>query len=128
MCPANFDRMMGMPVNPSPGPPVTLTSPVTGVSTSRAMYKPLTGAALILRRYTANWAAPDDRKVNPWDLNEPDLTDPRPQFARPILMNTHLNCSASTSHGTTARSKESWNSNFAFARRHASCSKTRPHP
>jgi plastocyanin len=75
VCPANFDRMMGMPVNPSPGPPVTLTSPVTGASTSRTMYKPLTGDALILRRYTANWAAPDDRKVNPWDLNEPDPTD-----------------------------------------------------
>ena len=30
--------------------------------------------ALILRRYTANWASPDDRKVNPWDLNEPDPT------------------------------------------------------
>jgi hypothetical protein len=29
------------------------------------------GEALILRRYTADWAAPDDRKVNPWDLNEP---------------------------------------------------------
>jgi plastocyanin/FtsP/CotA-like multicopper oxidase with cupredoxin domain len=75
VCPANFDRMMGTAVNPSPGPPVTLTSPVTGVSTSRTMYKPLTGDALILRRYTANWGAPDDRKVNPWDLNEPDPTD-----------------------------------------------------
>ena len=31
--------------------------------------------ALILRRYTANWAAPDDRKVNPWDINELDPTD-----------------------------------------------------
>ncbi len=30
--------------------------------------------ALVYRRYTANWAAPDDRKVNPWDLNEPDPT------------------------------------------------------
>jgi hypothetical protein len=30
--------------------------------------------ALILRRYKANWANPDDRKVNPWDLNEPDPT------------------------------------------------------
>lgn len=30
------------------------------------------GQALILRHYTANWAAPDDRKINPWDLNEPD--------------------------------------------------------
>jgi FtsP/CotA-like multicopper oxidase with cupredoxin domain len=39
------------------------------------MYKPLTEDALILRRYTPNWAAPDDRKINPWDLNEPDPTD-----------------------------------------------------
>src|SRR5437660_11965731 len=44
------------------------------------MYKPLmdgtsVGEALILRRYAANWAAPDDRKVNPWDLNEMDPTD-----------------------------------------------------
>jgi plastocyanin/FtsP/CotA-like multicopper oxidase with cupredoxin domain len=75
VCPANFDRMMGMEVNPTPGPPVTLTSPVTGVSTSRTMYKPLSSDALIVRRYTPNWAAPDDRKVNPWDLNEPDPTD-----------------------------------------------------
>ena len=30
--------------------------------------------ALILRRYTKDWAAPDDRKINPWDLNEPDPT------------------------------------------------------
>ena len=36
--------------------------------------------ALVYRRYTANWAAPDDRKVNPWDLNEPEPNwgyDPR---------------------------------------------------
>lgn len=55
LCPNNIDRMMGAPVSPS-GPP----------------FKPLQGDALILRRYTANWAAPDDRKVNPWDMNEPD--------------------------------------------------------
>jgi plastocyanin len=52
------------------------------------MFKPLTdkdGAidALILRRYkpptkknqSDAWTVPDDRKVNPWDLNEPDPTD-----------------------------------------------------
>lgn len=27
---------------------------------------------MILRRYTANWAVPDDRKINPWDHNQPD--------------------------------------------------------
>jgi plastocyanin len=57
VCPNNIDRMMGMPISSS-GPP----------------FKPLAKDALILRRYTANWAAPDDRKVNPWDLNEPDPT------------------------------------------------------
>jgi hypothetical protein len=36
------------------------------------MYKPLPNDALLLRRYTVNWAAPDDRKINPWDINEPD--------------------------------------------------------
>src|SRR5215469_7662592 len=53
VCPNNIDRMMGAP---PPGPP----------------FLPLDADALILRNYTANWAAPDDRKVNPWDMNEPD--------------------------------------------------------
>jgi FtsP/CotA-like multicopper oxidase with cupredoxin domain len=43
----------------------------------------MTGHALILRRYrppqqsdeSDAWTVPDDRKVNPWDLNEPDPTD-----------------------------------------------------
>ena len=52
------------------------------------MYNPLRDSAnvkdaLILRRYKppANpdrsdaWTVPDDRKLNPWDLNEPDPTD-----------------------------------------------------
>jgi plastocyanin/FtsP/CotA-like multicopper oxidase with cupredoxin domain len=77
--PNNIDRMTGLQIQAIPGnaPPVVkaLTSPVTGVATNRTMYKPLPEEALILRRYTANWAAPDDRKVNPWDLNEPDPTD-----------------------------------------------------
>lgn len=30
------------------------------------------GEALILRRYTVDWTAPDDRKINPWDINERD--------------------------------------------------------
>jgi plastocyanin/FtsP/CotA-like multicopper oxidase with cupredoxin domain len=30
---------------------------------------------LVLRRYTSRWEAPDDRKVNPWDINEPNPTD-----------------------------------------------------
>src|SRR5437763_16137839 len=62
---------------PGNGPPVVkvLTSPVTMVTTNRTMYKPLPEEALILRRYIAGWAAPDDRKVDPWDLNEPDPTE-----------------------------------------------------
>lgn len=61
---------------------VTLTSPVTNVSHQVRMFKPMTDNdgitikdALLLRRYTENWKEPDDRKVNPWDLNEPDPTD-----------------------------------------------------
>src|SRR5919112_2934480 len=61
---------------------VTLVSPVTGLSRMVRMFNPLRDEggndikdALILRRYTENWSSPDDRKVNPWDLNEPDPTD-----------------------------------------------------
>jgi FtsP/CotA-like multicopper oxidase with cupredoxin domain/plastocyanin len=78
--PRNIDRMTGKP--PKGGAPktVTLTSPVTGATTTRLMNMPIghedaLHSALILRRYTENWAAPDDRKVNPWDVNEPDPTD-----------------------------------------------------
>ncbi|HKC65646.1 MAG TPA: multicopper oxidase domain-containing protein [Pyrinomonadaceae bacterium] len=78
--PHRFDRMTGQDFN-SGSVLVNLTSPVTHATRSNVrMYKPLmdganVGEALILRRYTPNWAAPDDRKVNPWDLNEPDPTD-----------------------------------------------------
>ena len=37
-------------------------------------FRPASRDALLIRRYTANWAAPDDRPVNPWDLTEPDPT------------------------------------------------------
>jgi plastocyanin/FtsP/CotA-like multicopper oxidase with cupredoxin domain len=69
------NRMDGMPVNPAAAVARTLRSPITGVTRTVMMRKPLAGDALIFRRYTENWAAPDDRKVNPWDLNEPDPTD-----------------------------------------------------
>jgi FtsP/CotA-like multicopper oxidase with cupredoxin domain len=79
VAPNNIDRMTGEDMQQIPGgaAPVskTLISPVTNVTATRMMFRPLAGDALILRRYTANWAAPDDRKVNPWDLNEPDPTD-----------------------------------------------------
>jgi plastocyanin/FtsP/CotA-like multicopper oxidase with cupredoxin domain len=70
--PRGIDRMTN---NHFPPTPKTLTSPVTGVTRTRNMFNPLPEDALILRRYTENWAAPDDRKVNPWDLNEIDPSD-----------------------------------------------------
>jgi FtsP/CotA-like multicopper oxidase with cupredoxin domain len=78
--PHRFDRMTGDDYLVG-SKLVNLTSPVTLATRSNVrMYKPLmdganVGEALILRRYTKDWAAPDDRKVNPWDLNEPDPTD-----------------------------------------------------
>ena len=78
--PHRFDRMEGTDFNAG-SVLVNLTSPVThAVRNNIRMYKPImdgpnVGEALILRRYTANWAAPADRKVNPWDLNELDPTD-----------------------------------------------------
>ncbi len=78
ICPNNINRMTGQNLQTiTANAPVvnTLVSPVTNVTRTRTMFFPLGEDALILRRYTANWAAPDDRKVNPWDLNEPDPTD-----------------------------------------------------
>jgi FtsP/CotA-like multicopper oxidase with cupredoxin domain/plastocyanin len=78
LAPHNIDRMHGQTMEEAGfGAPVpkTLTSPETGVVRNPTMFKPLPEDALILRRYTEHWAAPDDRKVNPWDLNEPDPTD-----------------------------------------------------
>jgi len=95
-CPNNIDRMHGNTIEhvleEAGAPPitVTLTSPETGATTNRTMFLPVNRGnqmvtrgpkewqvidALILRRYTEDWQAPDDRKVNPWDLNEPDPTD-----------------------------------------------------
>lgn len=78
IAPNNIDRMTGqdMLAVTKTGPVIkTLISPETGAARMRTMYKPLSEDALLLRRYTENWAAPDDRKVNPWDLNEPNPTD-----------------------------------------------------
>ena len=72
--PTNINRMDGQQLVAS-AVNKNLLSPETMVTQMRSMFKPLTEEALILRRYTSNWAAPDDRKVNPWDLNEPDPTD-----------------------------------------------------
>jgi hypothetical protein len=48
--------------------------------------------APILRRYTANWAAPDDRRVNPWDLNEPDPTKTFGTIPGPVLEGCRPDC------------------------------------
>jgi plastocyanin/FtsP/CotA-like multicopper oxidase with cupredoxin domain len=96
-CPNNIDRMTGLDIQhregPAPMTNVTLASPSTGtVRNNVTMYRPLMrqdngqpviDEALILRRYkpptkhdnSDAWTVPDDRKVNPWDLNEPDPTD-----------------------------------------------------
>lgn len=36
------------------------------------LFKPLARDALIIRRYSPNWAAPADVMLNPWDVNEPN--------------------------------------------------------
>ncbi len=95
--PNNIDRMTGRNAHTITGKPselVTITSPNaagTGirVTHTRRMYAPLRDSAgkvmdaLIFRRYKApdpaagiaEWQVPDDRKVNPWDINEKDPTD-----------------------------------------------------
>ena len=69
-----IDRMRSVgTVGVGPLKTIQLTSPITGASRSEIVNRP--APALILRRYTEGWRRPDDRKVNPWDLNEPDPTD-----------------------------------------------------
>lgn len=90
--PHNIDRITGRDMKEATGKDpvdVTLKSPGTGLQTTRKMYNPIRDGdgnvkdALILRRYkpptqpdeSDAWTVPDDRKVNPWDLNELDPTD-----------------------------------------------------
>lgn len=85
--PHNIDRITGQDMKEATGKDpidVTLKSPGTGVTKLRKMYNPVRDGegkvtdALILRRYkpptmpdqSDAWTVPDDRKVNPWDLNE----------------------------------------------------------
>jgi hypothetical protein len=88
MSPRNVDRMAGNLTGATPAPMIfhardgSITYTIQG-------FNPLTLApgqaadALILRRYkppskpdkTDAWTIPDDRKVNPWDLNERDPRD-----------------------------------------------------
>jgi FtsP/CotA-like multicopper oxidase with cupredoxin domain/plastocyanin len=93
--PHNIDRITGLDIKETTGMDpvdVTISSPPTAatpVSKTRKMFNPLRDGdgkvkdALILRRYkppvkadkSDAWTVPDDRKVNPWDLNELDPTD-----------------------------------------------------
>jgi plastocyanin len=92
--PNNIDRMTGQDIKtrettsggPGPSPVnVTLKSAIGNPPRTVTMFKPLTIGgkvvdAVILRRYkppvqpdkSDAWTIPDDRKVNPWDLNEHD--------------------------------------------------------
>lgn len=92
VCPNNIDRMTGQNLKDREGKGqevVTLSSPGSGVVRKNVtMFRPLRKSdgtvddALILRRYkppkpdgSDAWTVPDDRKVNPWDINEQDPTD-----------------------------------------------------
>ncbi len=90
--PNNIDRMTGKTAQDITGQAskdIVISSPGTGVTKTRKMYAPLQDGsgniieALIFRRYKAPtlpdksdaWTVPNDRKVNPWDINEPNPTD-----------------------------------------------------
>src|SRR3954454_9940779 len=87
LSPHNIDRMSGQNMQTVTGQApatVTLTSMVAGTAPRMVtMFNPLRDGAnvidaLILRRYrppvlpdgSDAWTVPDDRKINPWDLNE----------------------------------------------------------
>jgi FtsP/CotA-like multicopper oxidase with cupredoxin domain/plastocyanin len=90
--PHNIDRMTGQDMKAVTGKDpvdVPLKLPGGAPGPTRRMYNPLRDPAgkvkdaLILRRYkpptkpdkSDAWTVPDDRKVNPWDLNELDPTN-----------------------------------------------------
>ncbi|MCI0478576.1 MAG: multicopper oxidase domain-containing protein [Anaerolineales bacterium] len=52
---------------------------------ANGMFMPLASQALIMRRYTANWAAPDDHAVNAWDVNEPQPAQTRGTIPGAVL-------------------------------------------
>ena len=81
--PRNIDRMLGVSVKDVTGVRPSrkaLEAPDGRTRFERDMFQPLLSDALILRRYqppqqtdlSDAWTVPDDRKVNAWDLNEPD--------------------------------------------------------
>ncbi len=91
--PHNIDRVTGQDMKEATGrDPVDVNLKLAGGAVgpaTRRMYNPLRDGdgnvrdALILRRYkppaqpdqSDAWTVPDDRKVNPWDLNELNPTD-----------------------------------------------------
>ena len=95
--PNNIDRITGQDIKtrettsggPGPDPVnVVLNSFIGGPPRTVTMFRPLNNGgkivdALILRRYkppvkpdkSDAWTIPDDRKINPWDLNEPDPSE-----------------------------------------------------
>src|SRR5690606_34171163 len=50
------------------------------------MYRPAAREMLVLRRTTAEWAAPDDQPLNPWDLTAPDPLTTGGTIPGPVLM------------------------------------------
>ena len=54
--------------------------------TDSGLFRPATREMLILRRYTANWAGPDDRPINVWDLTEPDPATTSGTLPGPVLV------------------------------------------
>ena len=97
MMPNGVDRMTGERKQAQPrvlrwvtaderGRPVDIRQPV-----EVKMYAPV--EALLLRRYkppaesdeSDAWTLPDDRRVNPWDLNEPDPSETMGTIPGPII-------------------------------------------
>lgn len=98
VCPHEVDRIDGQTVVQKQGVKPTDVQLRPGPAGKRTMFLPLNEGsvdqpdgtkrwkvidALILRRYkppqqpdqSDAWTVPDDRKLNPWDLNEPDPTE-----------------------------------------------------
>ena len=90
--PRNVDRMLGVRIEDVTGVPPSrksLEAPDGRARFERDMFQPLMSDALILRRYkppqrpdkSDAWTVPDDRKVNAWDLNEPDPGETIPAWS-----------------------------------------------
>ncbi len=56
VCPWGVDRAASAPMAPD----------------ASGRFRAVSQEVLVIRRYSANWAAPVDQPINPWDLAEPD--------------------------------------------------------